>query len=352
MLSPPGLTNQENVVQPLTSTRDMKPFAEARNVVALFRRIEAGKDTEGETFDFQLDEGGFDQIQSLLEQDPVLWGFVDDKIRLISRYDYDEEKRRLLVRRYSAIHQSFVGAVDDEIRRQLNTIRSGTDRKARFAQKVHPMRSSTIRFAATASAPFSKSRYDPDASFKHANARYPGFIFEVSYSQKKGRVARLAENYILDSGTSVRVIVTMNIEYGEPQSRRASLSVWRPELVESEDGPELHVVEEVVDEAFRDDQGNPVEHAGLRLRRSEFAYEGLAQRELGDDDAEIRISGIQLCQYLDAAEEREQGAKSEDSIGNIRKRRQAPTPSRSEAVTSSDEGKYAEQEESCKSRRP
>jgi hypothetical protein len=91
MSSPPDVANQENAARPPRSTRqsltppstDMKPSAEARRVVALFRRIQAGEDTPGESLEFQLDEGGFDQIQSLLEQNPALWGFVDDKIRLV-----------------------------------------------------------------------------------------------------------------------------------------------------------------------------------------------------------------------------------------------------------------------------
>ena len=62
-------------------------------------------------------------------------------------------------------------------------------------------------------APYTKSKYEPDASFWHHDARDPGVIIEVAYSQKKKRLHRLAENYRVDSDTGVRVILGLDVEY-------------------------------------------------------------------------------------------------------------------------------------------
>jgi len=48
--------------------------------------------------------------------------------------------------------------------------------------------------------------------------------------------------------------------------------------------------------------GKPIDHLSLRFRLSDFAYEKLAQEEIGDDDRELVISAQQLCDCLDAAE--------------------------------------------------
>ena len=150
----------------------------------------------------------------------------------------------------SAVHELFIDKVEDIIRTRMKAIRRGSDKKAQFASKVHPNRSTKISFDASASV--SKSKYEPDASFGHDYAQYPGVIIEVAYSQKKRRLGRLANNYIIDSDASVRVVVGLDIEYGK-ESRKATLSVWRPHLIHTAEDEEdiLEVFEEAVDEVIR-----------------------------------------------------------------------------------------------------
>jgi hypothetical protein len=70
---------QQPLTPPLT---DKKLSAEARRVITLFRHIQAGRDTRGDTWtEFQLATGEFNQLQSTLQQDGVLLGFMKDKIR-------------------------------------------------------------------------------------------------------------------------------------------------------------------------------------------------------------------------------------------------------------------------------
>ncbi|KAH8724694.1 hypothetical protein GQ44DRAFT_727483 [Phaeosphaeriaceae sp. PMI808] len=108
----------------------------------------------------------------------------------------------------------------------------------------------------------------------------------------------------------------------------------------------LKSIEESTDEAFRDDEGNPINHPGLRLRLSDFACEEIVQDELGSEDLEICISGIQLCEYLAAAEgktRQSQSLRKQSFSREARKRKRLETPP--EEIRSDDEARYVEQEE-------
>lgn len=76
-VTPPPRFTDQSLTPPLT---DKKPFAVAHRVVALFRHIYAGSKRDAET-EFQLADGEYDQIQSTVQQDNELSGFVDNKIR-------------------------------------------------------------------------------------------------------------------------------------------------------------------------------------------------------------------------------------------------------------------------------
>lgn len=145
----------------------------------------------------------------------------------------------------TAVHELFLKGVEDGIQSQLKALCDGSDKKARFAQKIQPAGSTEIRFAPIDTS--SKSKYEPDASFWHDDAQYPGVIIEVAYSQKKARLRRLADNYLLDSDANVRVVIGLDIAYSN-ESRKATLSVWRPQLFDTADGPELRAEEVVSDE--------------------------------------------------------------------------------------------------------
>ena len=165
----------------------------------------------------------------------------------MGRYDYNGDTYRLVVRMPTAIHELFIARIEDSILSQLKTIREGSGDAAAFARKVQPARSTEIFFPVE-NAPFSKqSKYEPDASFWHEDAKYPGVIVEVAYLQKRKRLFRLAENYLLDSDANVQVVVGLDIEYGKKGSRKAALSIWRTREFPTDDGPELRAVQVVAD---------------------------------------------------------------------------------------------------------
>jgi hypothetical protein len=148
----------------------------------------------------------------------------------------------------SAVHELFIARVEDAIFSQLKSIRKGTDSAAAFAQKLYPARSTEVYFPIEDQPTATKSKHEPDSSFWHDDAEFPGVIIEVAYSQKKQRLSRLAEDYLLDSDANVRKVVGLDIEYGRKGSHKATLSVWRTQMFQSSDGDELRVVREVEDE--------------------------------------------------------------------------------------------------------
>ncbi|ORY12467.1 hypothetical protein BCR34DRAFT_563855 [Clohesyomyces aquaticus] len=322
---------------------DERAYTQASRVIALFKDIEVGKPvTQPPWTEFQLVRGEYDEIERQLDQDKLLCGYVKDKIR----YDYNGDKNQLFVRMPTAVHELFIARVEDTIFSQLKSICEGSSNAAAFAQKVQPARSTEIYFPVDDAPPGTRSKHEPDASFWHTDARYPGVIIEVAYSQKKNRLSRLAEDYLLDSNASVQAVVGLDIEYGKQGSRKATLLVWRTLVVNTVDGDELRVVQEIADEPFRDDQGNPTDHPGLRLYLKDFAYEELAQKELVDEDHELIVSTQQLCEYLSAAETMvgRLASLGEHSIApGLKKRKRSETPT--EHITSGDEATYVEQEE-------
>ncbi|KAH7061024.1 hypothetical protein BKA63DRAFT_573496 [Paraphoma chrysanthemicola] len=260
---------------------DEKSFTQAQRVIALFRAIQAGKHTkQGPWVEFQLVPGGYDEIERQLGRQKALLGYVKDKISI---YDHDAKRHRLVVRTPTASRTIFDGA-------PLGT----------------------------------KAKHEPDGSFCHTDARYPGVIVEVAYSQTRKTLDRLAEDYLLYSDTGIRVVVGLDIESGKQESRQPTLSVWRTRVEDNE----IKVVQEVADEAFRNAQGSFTDHPGLRLQLRDFAYEDLALRELGDID---RGSGTV-------------GNSRKPSIPpRLKKRKRLEIPP--DQFSSSDEAKYAEQEE-------
>jgi hypothetical protein len=105
-----------------------------------------------------------------------------------------------------------------------------------------------IEFPAENASSGRKSKYKPDASFWHKDARYPGVIIEVAYSQMKKRLHWLAEDYLLDSDANVRVVIGLDIAYGKGESCKATLTKWWTNLLHTPDGEELQAVPESIDE--------------------------------------------------------------------------------------------------------
>jgi hypothetical protein len=144
------------------------------------------------------------------------------------RYDYFPSICQFVLRMPSLLHDQLAGSVADNLGRQLWSIASGTGPAATFAQKTKNTLSATIGFTGS-TAP----KHSPDGSFKHVEAKYPGVVIEVSYAQKKRDLPLLASDYIISSRGSIKVVVGIDLEY---TGKKATLSVWRPQIRHSEAG--------------------------------------------------------------------------------------------------------------------
>jgi hypothetical protein len=141
----------------------------------------------------------------------------------------------------SSLHESFVFHITQEFLRQLHTISQGSSPSAIFAGNIENSASSEISFEEAG-----YGSHQPDAAFQHFEAQYPGVILELSYSQKKNDLSRLAHEYILGSDADIRVVIGIDVEY--KGSKKASVSIWRPHIEVNDAGErELCVVQTVTD---------------------------------------------------------------------------------------------------------
>lgn len=76
-------------------------------------------------------------------------------------------------------------------------------------------------------------RREPDAMFAHDDAYWPGVIIEVAHSQKTKALPHLADDYILETNGSIRVVIGLDIDY---KTKKGTISMWRPGHVKNKDG--------------------------------------------------------------------------------------------------------------------
>lgn len=152
------------------------------------------------------------------------------------------------------LHDTFCAKLVGEISSQLKQFQEDGE-VATFAREVEHFATSRILIAEDAEG--GERRYikrEPDASFGHRRAQYPGVIIEVCYSQKRRQISRLADDYILNTDGSVNVVVCLDIDY--KGSKKATISVWRPEYV-TIDGVEEFRTSAVVEAQVR---SCPIKH--------------------------------------------------------------------------------------------
>lgn len=128
----------------------------------------------------------------------------------------------------SPLHDTFCARIVDEISRQLRQYQQDDGPVSDFAKEVEHFATSRILIPEdTQDGKQIYSRREPDASFGHRQAHYPGVIVEVCYSQKCRRIFHLANEYILNTDGSVNAVIAFDIDY--KGSKKATVTVWRPE---------------------------------------------------------------------------------------------------------------------------
>jgi hypothetical protein len=158
------------------------------------------------------------------------------------RHDYFPSAKLFVLRMPGLLHESLTYYITQEILRQLDTIARSEIPSAEFARDIDNNASAEIDFMDT-----EYGSHQPDASFQHFEAQYPGVILEISYSQKKKDLSRLANEYILGSDADIRAVIGIDVEY--KGSKKASVSVWRPQIRRNDAGErELFAVQTLTDQ--------------------------------------------------------------------------------------------------------
>lgn len=197
-------------------------------------------------------------ILSLEQQDPGLWYYIDEKLR----YDYFAASNLLALRLRSTrmpshIHESLIREIDRRVDREFQRValREGeqyeNSQVALVAEDVHPWGSLRMKFRhvppRTPSSDGSDvehgeddehkeheedevgamSQHEPDCSYsvtrydeQHPNL-YPAVIIEVVTCKKRGRLAMLADDYLLgtDVGPMVQVMLAIDIDVERLESK-------------------------------------------------------------------------------------------------------------------------------------
>jgi hypothetical protein len=132
------------------------------------------------------------------------------------------------------LHEVFIERVVEEIKCRLRAIADGETRSRSFAQKIKYNGSGRLIFQSAEDDDNQTTiQREPDAEFKHEDAHWPGVIIEVSYSQKTKALPHLADDYILETNGSIRVVVGLDLDY---KTKKATVSIWRPQYVINQQG--------------------------------------------------------------------------------------------------------------------
>ncbi|OCL06478.1 hypothetical protein AOQ84DRAFT_390162 [Glonium stellatum] len=316
----PNTTPPIPQLPPSPPTSNEKYRDPVRRILRLFQLRKAGKLEPKPWTKIWLSPKGYQGLLQQLDKDRGLKNYVENKIR----YDFDPRCCYFTIRMPTALHERFIRNICDEINSQLRRrINSAVPSVTDVLQSIKESGSPTISLADNAAR-------SPDASFYQKKTAYPSVVLEISYSQKRKDLPRIAESYILDSDLNIQVVVGLDIDY--KKTKEATLSVWRARIERDKDG-DIGICKTVIDAApFRTAEGEAVKPGELVLRLNDFAL----MQTLGDiteADREIPVVSIPfevLAQLLAESEEVYEGLESKTGLKNncpIRKRRRMSSSS-------------------------
>lgn len=319
--TPPGSVRHSPLTPPYTAGKSISKTAQS--VLNCLRLHQIGRRPKT-WWEYQIRPTVYAQILLVLDADDSLRHYVEDKVR----FDYDPCRHSLAIRMPSPLHDTFCARLVDEISDQIKQFQHD-DSIIDFVKDIKHFATSRILIPEdTPDGNQTYSRHEPDASFGHRQAHYPGVVIEVCYSQKSQCISHLADEYILNTDGSVNVVIAFDIDY--KGSKRATITVWRPEYILVDDVEEFRATAVIEARPFRTETGCAVEGTELRLPLRDFGTDELSHGQKGLDQ-EIILTSNQLCQFLASAEARQNiQTQHQGSINRIRpgalKRRRPQTP--------------------------
>ncbi|KAI9787080.1 MAG: hypothetical protein M1839_003315 [Geoglossum umbratile] len=313
-----------------------------QQAVQIIKSIKEGRSPAGWWSELHVDGADFLLLKKLVDDKKEnIWDYVQDKIR----FDYDTKTSSLIFRMPSLTHDTFNTSIYQEIISHIERIKRDTSRPdaAAIAKKIRYSSSGNIGLNSGFGI-ISSSTRSPDASFRYIGSKYPQVVIETSFSQKKRDLARLADDYITDSGGNIKLVIGFDIEYCQSK-KGATVSVWRPMLNFGDDGTPYLISEKFVDgKVFRNDDSTPI-RIGDTLCLPFSAFVSPKDALLVPSDMAITISYETLYSFLEDAEDCEEdsrcGEVAELPPGTrIRKRPRTPE----EQLRDEDELQFAKSE--------
>ncbi|KAH0544584.1 hypothetical protein FGG08_001233 [Glutinoglossum americanum] len=281
--------------------------------------------------ELQLERQEYQELLGYLERDYLLRGYVNDKIR----YDYDPAASLLQVRMPTPPHDLFTAKIVQEIISRINQF---------SAQHTPP--SALPAFLNAIENESTSDIYDyedsthkrsPDSAFSHPDDLFPGIVIETSYSQKAKRVEKLADEYVMMSNGSIKMVIGFDVNYPSDNGPRVdTISTWRPAHGQDQEGLFLQTETILNHEPFRNSEtGTPINpNRTLVIPLSAFASDSTLINSIPLIDhttAVVTIPFLTLAHHLEVAHER--WAQKRDSVGKMnhlatgeRKRRRSSTP--------------------------
>lgn len=126
-------------------------------------------------------------------------------------------------------HNTFCGEISREILRQLFQFEQNDLSVANFAKDISYLVSSRVCTCNSISHEKKCANREPDSSFGYDKEYYPTVIIEVCYSQILQHASERAQKFILHSNGAVNVVIAFDFDY--QKSKKATVSVWRPETI-------------------------------------------------------------------------------------------------------------------------
>ncbi|OQD91922.1 hypothetical protein PENSOL_c047G09150 [Penicillium solitum] len=335
-ITPPGSVFDEPPLTPPPTAEKVLP-TNARRVLKHLERLYRAHHQLNPWWEVRLGPQIYNQVLSALSVNKSLQAYVEEKIR----YDYDIRRHRFIVRMPCPLHDVFSANVADGILQQIRQFQRHDSPTGEFARGLKHYATSRIFLPEeTDDRKQVFTRREPDISFGHDGALYPGVILEVCYSQKSKSISYLADDYILNTDGSINMVIALDIDYRG--SQKASFTVWRPDYLKANGVKELRAKAMIEAEVFRNDDRSPAEGVALQIPLRDFAPKELSQ-SYSDMDQVISISSRQLCDFLSSAESRQRVQTQQAGVVNridpgTLKRRRPRTPS--EHPSSEDERQF------------
>jgi hypothetical protein len=222
-------------------TKTLPLTANVARVLLLLRSLQRGyhnMDDPWIVLPLHLHE--YDDLLVRIDKNETLWGWMECKSKSVynssnpavsdayayyPRVSYDSRTSTFVIRRPTAMHESFKCQVVSWIQQRLRAMVAGSDAQSRLlVNGIFSAGSATLRIK-----PPGKERviirHDPDSQFIYTRKYWPLVVFELANSPGPKSLSSLASDYILESRRNIRAFVGFEFHM---ETKKVTLTVWRP----------------------------------------------------------------------------------------------------------------------------